>query len=128
MDRNGFQVIKETTSGPQSMVDCITFEEYTDGRKVKEVVIPAVESFLKRNIAGAEDVIAFSTQVSETSWYLPLLLIVILTYAYIRRRDPLFPRLSRGTDGNRPQPVQGVHVGQSQETDDRFQLQHADSF
>ncbi|KAG4438248.1 hypothetical protein IFR05_006276 [Cadophora sp. M221] len=93
LDRNGFQVLKEDKRGPESLIDCISFEEYADEDKVKRVVRPAVESFLKRNIQGVEDVIAFSTQ--------------------IRRRDPLFPKLSRGTDGNRPQPVQGVHVGQS---------------
>ncbi|KAH7310950.1 hypothetical protein BKA65DRAFT_518344 [Rhexocercosporidium sp. MPI-PUGE-AT-0058] len=90
LDHNGFQVVKEDQHGPESLVDYISLEEYSDEHKVKELVRPAVESFLKRNIEGVEDVIAFSSQ--------------------IRRRDPLFPKLSRGTDGNRPQPVQGVHV------------------
>ncbi|RDW85280.1 hypothetical protein BP6252_02870 [Coleophoma cylindrospora] len=90
LDTNGFQVELEGETGRNSLVDCITFDEYADERKVKEIVRPAVENFLKRKIPEAEDVVAFSTQV--------------------RRRDPLFPALPRGTDGSKPQPVQGVHV------------------
>ncbi|OJD10912.1 hypothetical protein AJ78_08200 [Emergomyces pasteurianus Ep9510] len=90
LDQNGFQVEREEERGPHSLYDCINFEEYAEEKKVKERVRPAVESFLKRKIPGVEDVIAFSTQ--------------------IRRRDPQFPALPRGTDSRKPQPVQGVHV------------------
>ncbi|PGH08511.1 hypothetical protein AJ80_07831 [Polytolypa hystricis UAMH7299] len=90
LDRNGFQVEREDERGPRSLFDCISPGEYDEANKVKDRVRPAVESFLKRKIPGAEDVIAFSSQV--------------------RRRDPQFPALPRGSDPTKPQPVQGVHV------------------
>lgn len=90
LDHNGFQIAKEDEHGANSLIDCIKLEDYADQQIVKERVRPTVEHFLKRKIPDAEDVVAFSTQV--------------------RRRDPKFPALPRGTDGNKPQPVQGVHV------------------
>ncbi|KKZ61378.1 hypothetical protein EMCG_03984 [[Emmonsia] crescens] len=63
LDRNGFQVEREEERGPYSLYDCIEFEEYAEEKKVKERVRPAVESFLKRKIPEAEDVIVFSSQV-----------------------------------------------------------------
>ncbi|KAF2261847.1 hypothetical protein CC78DRAFT_619041, partial [Lojkania enalia] len=90
LDRNGFQVVVEDVRGPDSVVDTIPYHDYGDEGQVRGKVRKAVENFLKRKIAGCEDVVAFSHQV--------------------RRRDQQFPALPRGTDGDVPQPVQGVHV------------------
>ncbi|KAJ5940794.1 hypothetical protein N7516_000962 [Penicillium verrucosum] len=90
LDVQGFQVAHEEIRGPNSLFDCISLEEYYDMQKVKTHVIPAVQSFLKRKIQGAEAVLPISSQ--------------------IRRRDAQFPTLPRGTDAMTPQPVQGVHV------------------
>jgi hypothetical protein len=63
LDRNGFQIFKETDSGKESMTSCLTYENYADPEKVMERARPAAESFLKRKL-GAEVVVAFSHQVS----------------------------------------------------------------
>jgi hypothetical protein len=89
LDQNGFGVFEESRSDEESMVGCLTYDDYADVQKVLERGRPAVESFLKRTL-GADAVVAFSHQV--------------------RRRDPQFPSLPRGTQGNIPQPVQGVHA------------------
>jgi hypothetical protein len=62
LDRNGFQIEKEDERGINSVYDCLDFEEYADEQRVKGVIRPAVEHFLKRKLPGAQDVIAFSSQ------------------------------------------------------------------
>lgn len=91
LDVNGFYVEREDLRGPFSLVDCLRFDDYSDPALVRQKALPAVEGFLKRKLPGVEDAIAFSHQ--------------------IRRRDAKFPALPRGTQGQVPQPVQGVHVG-----------------
>ncbi|EUC45992.1 hypothetical protein COCMIDRAFT_25872 [Bipolaris oryzae ATCC 44560] len=91
LDRNGFKVvIEDEDRGGEMLCRALPYEEYADEASVRDRARKAVEEFLKRNIDGCEDAVAFSHQV--------------------RRRDRLFPMLPRGTSGAVPQPVQGVHV------------------
>jgi len=64
LDRNGFQIFKETDSRKESMTGCLTYEDYADPEKVMGQARLAVESFLKRKL-GAEVVVAFSHQVRQ---------------------------------------------------------------
>lgn len=92
LDKHGFRVVVENEIDPNALLNSIRYEDYDDEKILRGQMRPAVESFLKRMVPGAEDAIAFSHQV--------------------RKRSHAFPTLPRGTDAQVPQPVQGVHVGE----------------
>ncbi|KAM0803107.1 hypothetical protein BDR22DRAFT_802241 [Usnea florida] len=79
LDRNGFQIFQD--------VDCGN-DYFDDPDAVRRDYYPTIERLLKEKL-GAQSAIAFTHDV--------------------RRREPQFPALPRGT-GRSPQPIQGVHV------------------
>lgn len=89
LDKNGFQIVRETQARNDTVVGSLPWELRWDTEVVRRAVAPAVERLLQ-NFLGAETAIAFSFRT--------------------RRRDAQFPALPRGNDPNIPQPVQGVHV------------------
>lgn len=115
LDVHGFQVTREDISGPNSLFDCISLEEYHDKQKAASFLRPAVQSFLKRKIQGVEAVLPISSQVWDLTYDERYAIdqtdAFFSIFNQIRRRDPQFPALPRGTDAMIPQPVQGVHVG-----------------
>lgn len=63
LDKQGFQITKETERGQLSLCDCLKPGDFADREKVKSFVRPAVEDFVKRALPDAENAFAFSTQV-----------------------------------------------------------------
>jgi hypothetical protein len=77
LDRNGFKVVIEDQLNEGALCNSMQYEEYSNESLVRGKARKAVEKFLKKEIPGCEDAVAFSHQVIEILQFLQQLVKII---------------------------------------------------